>query len=358
MNWPPRTNWVQQQYDLLRSYTTRGKIDLAFLLVLSPQNDPYNCLQRGRAANGQWFADQWRVYGKPGLHLRRFHYRLVSQESPPQLPTGLPYENTDGCWQFLLTSSTNARYLDLVEATDFEEHRTAPPLIFAPGSRTPPEPTVEVGEAEPTVEVGEPSWTLPQITTALTLPTVDFTVVLPTVEPGELSVPDAKLDDASYDYADEDQPYSLELWIEKSTMNDVLVPLCESMRVNFVPGVGFSSITRAVEMLAARATKPVRIFYLSDFDPAGGHMPVATARQVEFWRSRYAPGLDIKLTVLALTAEQVRDNQLPRIPIKDSDRRKANFEDRYGEGAVRIGRARSLASRRAGPSRPYRTGTV
>jgi hypothetical protein len=59
-------------------------------------------------------------------------------------------------------------------------------------------------------------------------------------------------------------------------------------------------------------------------------------RQVEYWLQDYAPGCDIKLTPLGLTREQVITYQLPRIPIKDSDARKAGFEERYGEGAVEL----------------------
>src|SRR5262249_15080094 len=62
----------------------------------------------------------------------------------------------------------------------------------------------------------------------------------------------------------------------------------------------------------------------------------AGARKVEFWRPMYGPDPDVKLTPLALTAEQVRDYQLPRIPIKAEDRRKAGFEQRHGQGAVEL----------------------
>jgi len=60
------------------------------------------------------------------------------------------------------------------------------------------------------------------------------------------------------------------------------------------------------------------------------------ARQLEFWLQDYAPGADIKLTPLGLTRDQVIAYQLPRIPIKDRDARKAGFEERYGEGAVEL----------------------
>jgi hypothetical protein len=82
--------------------------------------------------------------------------------------------------------------------------------------------------------------------------------------------------------------------------------------------------------------KPVRIFYISDFDPSGDNMPIQVARQLEFWRSTYAPESDIKLTPLALTAAQALHYNLPRIPIKDSDLSKAKFEAEYGVGATEL----------------------
>jgi len=92
-----------------------------------------------------------------------------------------------------------------------------------------------------------------------------------------------------YDYHATDQPYHVELWIEKSTMDDVLVPICEELHVNLVTSIGFQSIASVVRLLQrvhelmrlCQAEKPVRIFYSSDFDPAGDQMPVAVARQIE-----------------------------------------------------------------------------
>ncbi len=98
------------------------------------------------------------------------------------------------------------------------------------------------------------------------------------------------------------------------------------------------TISNVVQLLrrVAAVSKPIRLFYISDFDPAGSIMPVAVARQVEYWRARYAPDTDIKLTPLALTAEQVAQYQLPRIPRKETDQRRAGFEERYGAGAVEL----------------------
>ena len=72
------------------------------------------------------------------------------------------------------------------------------------------------------------------------------------------------------------QRYHLEVWCEKSTMNDILMLLGEAYCVNIVTGVGELSITRCVELVerAERNERPVRLLYLSDFDPAGASMPL------------------------------------------------------------------------------------
>jgi hypothetical protein len=166
-------------------------------------------------------------------------------------------------------------------------------------------------------------WALPEIRTQL-------------ADQLDVSLPEPRIE--GYDCNDSDQPYHLEIWIEKSTMNDVLEPLAREYGTALVTSIGFQSMTRVIQLLhrVKEAGKPARVFYLSDFDPAGDGMPVAVARQIEYWAPQYAPDADIKLTPLGLTREQVQQYRLPRIPIKDTDARKAGFEERYGEGAVEI----------------------
>ena len=179
------------------------------------------------------------------------------------------------------------------------------------------------GEPMPSIAIDEPGWALPSISTDL----------------GEYLRFDAPtIDVYGYGYENSDQPYHLELWVEKSTMNDELEPVCRSMGANLVTSLGFQSITSVVDLLKriAGRDKPARIFYISDFDPAGDGMPVAVARQVEYWLETYAPEADVKLTPLVLTRDQVTQFRLPRIPLKDTDKRKGGFEDRHGEGAVEL----------------------
>jgi hypothetical protein len=229
----------------------------------------------------------------------------------------VPYLNTEAHWQILQEASTYARYLGLVDPRALEDHRNPEPHLPFVGHQVEDEPRrgwdTEFFQ-----------WTLPTIRT-------DLAAFL------AFAFPEPWM--TGYDYSLAHQAYHLEVWIEKSTMNDVLLPVVRRYGAVLVTSVGFQSITSAVQLITQRVKRdgtPTRLFYISDFDPAGDRMPVALARQIEFWLHEYAPEADIKLTTLALTREQVQHFQLPRVPIKESDLRKAGFEDRYGAGAVEL----------------------
>jgi hypothetical protein len=137
------------------------------------------------------------------------------------------------------------------------------------------------------------------------------------------------------------EPSVVEMWMEKSLdeADDPLIEtLCEEESVNLITGIGFMTISSVYALLERRSRldKPLRILYLSDFDPAGKHMPVSPARHVEFALRKMEEKPDVRLHHLALTEDQVRDLELPRIPIKDTDGRKANFEAKHGKGATEL----------------------
>ena len=133
------------------------------------------------------------------------------------------------------------------------------------------------------------------------------------------------------------QKFIIEVWIEKSTQNDWLVPLCRRRGVNLMVGIGEQSEIRSRQLAlrAARYGVPVRIIYIADFDPGGRSMPKAVARKVEFTIAKLDLDVDLQLIPLALTADQCREYRLPR-PIKETERRKATFESTFGEGATEL----------------------
>jgi len=305
---PPRA----YDYEQIKTLAKERRQSIKDLIVLAPQNDPFYCGQPAQRSAAEWFAALWQRFGyRTGVHLRRVHYQLVSQHAAT-LPDGAAYENTENCWNRLCGAGAAARYLGLVDPEAFEDHRNPDPHVFVSG---------RPWSAEPSWDVAEVEWTLPSVDIDLS---VDLSLPRPSV--------------SGYDYDVRHQPYQLELWVEKSTMDDILLPLARELSMNVVTGLGFLSITSVIAFLhrVAGGGRPARILYISDFDPAGDDMPPAVARQIEFWLHNYAPEADIALQPLALTRAQVQEFQLPRIPVKDTDRRKGNFEDRYGEGAVEL----------------------
>jgi hypothetical protein len=134
------------------------------------------------------------------------------------------------------------------------------------------------------------------------------------------------------------QPYHVEIWCEKTTINDVLEQVALIYGCNIVTGAGELSQTACVNLVqrAERSGLPVRILYISDFDPTGQSMPVAVARKIEHRLYLKQLDLDIQVRPIALTAEQCREYRLPRTPIKETERRAERFEARFGEGATEL----------------------
>jgi hypothetical protein len=75
---------------------------------------------------------------------------------------------------------------------------------------------------------------------------------------------------------------------------------------------------------------PCRIFYLSDFDPAGYHMPVEVGGKLQGLMNLYFPNLDLQLRRCALTFDQVRHLGLPSTPMKETERRAHSWRQRWG----------------------------
>jgi hypothetical protein len=65
-------------------------------------------------------------------------------------------------------------------------------------------------------------------------------------------------------------------------------------------------------------------------------MPVAVARKIEHRLIDAGIDADITLQPVILTPEQCIEYRLPRTPIKESERRAARFENRFGSGATEL----------------------
>jgi len=308
-------NGQRHNHETILALAKSMKCNAKTLIAMTPQADPFYTGQRAHRRLAEWFANIWQRFNfGEGTHLRRIHYRTAVEKPSIARSGGSPYENTVECWNELGLAGTYARHLGLVPPEDFIDRRN---------------PAARVNVSYGSLESREPGWDM------VDFPPWTMPVIFMPPTDGEFSVPSPSV--YGYGCSQDDQPFHVEVWIEKTTMNDVLVPLCQELRANFVPAIGQQSITSAIALLRRiPAGKPARVFYLSDFDPTGEDMPLSVSRHLEFYRPLYAPTSEIKLTPLLLTASQVQKYDLPRKPIKEADRRKARFEGRHGEGATEL----------------------
>jgi hypothetical protein len=275
------------------------------LIALASCNDPF-WITPSRQAGAKWFGRIWQRFGLGrGVHCRRVHYQLISQKTPVKMPDGTPYENTVGCWQFMCEASRDARYLNIVPAHYFIDRRNDEPLIHL--ADDPDEALIMMSDRDPCADIEQAKMPSP-----------------PTLNLSRPTIP---------------QRYHIEIWCEKTTVNDVLEPLAEEYGLNVVTGSGELSQTACVNVVkrAQHSGRPVCILYISDFDPAGQSMPVAVARKIEHRLYLMCLGhLNIQVRPIVLTLEQCEQYSLPRTPIKDTEKRATVFEDRYGEGATEL----------------------
>jgi len=321
------------------------RVQVSDLVTLAPKNDPFYAGAPAQVRDGEWFANLYHqvASGQAGVHLRRVHYRILDlPEAERNLPITLStvltdasgrkqtleltaYENYQRCWDFLTEAAKSARYLNLVPINAFVDNR-AKESSFSFYTRWLKEGDWGYEDPTPGYQVHKDEYYAPWQQDLPELPELD-------------SLPD--LDELprleALGYAVQ-QPYHIEIWVEKSEGEDVFLPLCQRYNVNFVPGVGDMSISTTYRFAerVREAGRPAKLLYISDFDPSGFNMPVAVARKLEHFCRNYGfNDLDITLEPIMLTAKQVDLFNLPPMPVKDTDARKDIWEQMYG-GAVEL----------------------
>jgi hypothetical protein len=290
-------------YESLKQSSRELKRPAATLYVLGHNNDPFY-ITPARQREAEWFADVWRrLEISSGFDYRRIHYRLVSLAEPILMSNGRPYLNTHECWEALNPMARDAVYLGLV----------------------PPEAYVDRRNAEPVIR-------------QVRYQAASIDVLGAILDSGiDLEMPD--LPRLYFSRPTIPQPYQTEIWVEKTTINDIVLPLAERFDLNLQTGVGELSAIycRALVDRVEKHGRPTRILYVSDFDPGGRSMPVAVARKIEFeLYRRDLADLDIQVRPVVLTHGQCVQHRLPRIPAKETERRATRFAERFGEGVTEL----------------------
>jgi len=261
-------------YGSLKALGEQLNRPVSTLLVQDAGADPFYAELPMRLARAQWFKQVWdRLAIQPGAHLRRIHYRLVSEPVP--LPRTIRWKDTDtgeqletstyvnnrNCWIFLGDAASDARYCGLIPIEHIADQRNAETVVnYAPHD--------------------SPA----MIITACTDACLDLGLEIDTQAQAFPYLPNLSVTPPSVA-----QPYAVELWIEKSTMDDILEPLARRYDINFTSGTGDISLTRCNDLIerALDHGKPTRVLCVTDFDPGGSNMPVAWRAN---WSSSFASG--------------------------------------------------------------------
>ena len=127
-----------------------------------------------------------------------------------------------------------------------------------------------------------------------------------------------------------DQPYHVELWVEKDALAGVLQPIAEDRHITLMVNRGYSSQSamhdafERCELAIERGQEAV-ILYLGDLDPSGEDM----VRDIDD-RLNVTYGTTVEVIKLAITPEQVQQFGPPPNPAKLSDSRAAGFIAKHG----------------------------
>jgi hypothetical protein len=290
--------------ELRQSLREGGYSRLDDLTVLAKNNDPYRFDNPTSRAEGQWFASLFnRLVSTTAIHLRGFHYVLVSTTGIIK-PDGQPYRNNFDNWRWLVAeASSAARWLDMVPFERIIDERNDPPVL--PGDDD-DEPgfTRELvsgdGALIPSLDEAMPSFS---------------TMVTP-----------------------HRQPYRIVLFGEKSSLGPVLGPIRDRVNGELLLPTGESTTTMVFNM-AQRCVSDLRsavILYFSDFDPAGWQMAISVARKLQALKTLRFPGLDVRLFPVALNYEQVVALDLPSTPLKPEELRADKWREAWGREQTEI----------------------
>jgi hypothetical protein len=131
----------------------------------------------------------------------------------------------------------------------------------------------------------------------------------------------------------ENQPYYVEILIEKKALQGVFKNVCAKNNVGFGACKGYPSLTflneatERYKLAVERGKKPI-ILYFGDYDPSGEDIPRSIIENIT---KLGCP--EIELRRIALMEYQVTEWNLPPAPIKDGDSRSAAWD---GLGQVEL----------------------
>lgn len=253
-----------------------------------------NIVSKGKYTDAVWAMELYeRLSFRRDIHIRRIHYWALLQECLT-LPSGKPYRNTITDFDYLKNAFEHARLLGLVPYDVFSDSRVSS----------------------------------------------DFPASLRYVASGGFSVK------GCYNAGDSARrqllkqmieqacrrhmrnilariaPVHVEVWLERTSASDLVVPLAEKYHLNIVASEGDISLTNIWRFIrrVGNASRPVRILYICDFDPQS--IAAAAIDKVTAAMSQYGLSgrVDLKIEKLALDQDECEKYDLPCVPNRHATR--------------------------------------
>lgn len=282
------------------------------LTVLSTQVDPYRLDTPAGHRDGAWLAEQLdrAVGAERRIHWRGLHYAIVAA-GDIRKPNGEIYRNDDANWTWLANSAGKAaRWLGYVDFERIIDNRNSDPVILR-RARVTPEAWVSIG-------------------LDITIPDVDE------LEPY-----------AGVAGFEGRQPYALTIFGEKTSLEDVLLPLARRFEADlFLPAGEISdSLLYRMARDGAEDGRAMVVLVLADCDPAGHQMAVSIGRKLQALRDLRFPDLKFEVVPVALTVEQVLELGLPSTPLKETEKRADRWREAFGVEQTEIDALATLRPR-------------
>lgn len=275
--------------------TIAADLNIRYTDLKAITNDPLKKIDStADIRDARWLAEQvHRFVRVDTLHPRALHYALASAEV--RKPNGATYMNRDENVNWLERVASRARWLGYIPWEMISDSRSKGASIR---THEPPDPRPYIN--------------------------VDLNVYLP--DENDLC-PRPRL--ANFFGV---QPYRLVLITEKDSCEPVLAPIAERFNTDLYLIKGDTSDTRIWEMARSGSEdgRPMRIFYVSDCDPAGYNMPGVLAHKLRCFKELFYENLSFEVHRVALTPEQVATHGLPSSALKDGERRAGLWRRQMG----------------------------
>jgi hypothetical protein len=135
-----------------------------------------------------------------------------------------------------------------------------------------------------------------------------------------------------------DQPYRVEVWIEKEALIGVIAGICENLDVPYFACKGY--VSQSEMWMAAqrfnhfrKGGQKVVVIHLGDHDPSGIDM----TRDIEDRQTLFGiRGKDTIIERIALNMDQIEQYNPPPNPAKITDSRAEGYIDKYGEWSYEL----------------------